>query len=390
VRADYDVVVVGAGPAGCVAAWHAAKGGAKVLLLEKDRDIGSPVRCAEGVGDEGLRLIVDPHPSWIQNRIEGVNLIAPNGTSVHVADPGFGYILNRKVFDHFLAEQAARAGADIRTKAYVDGLILEDGFVRGVTVAHLGRSLKVRAKVVIGADGVESRVGRWAGLQTHLKLRDIETCVQVTLANIDIDPRYCDLYFSRKRAPGGYLWVFPKGDSVANVGLGISGEYARYRSPLRYLEDFLQWRFPKGAILSTAIGGVPVAAPLKKMVTDGLMLVGDAAHQANPISGGGIVTGMIAGRIAGRVAAEAVQEGDYSEKRLAKYQKEWDKEEGHKLRRLYRVKEAIYKLSDETLNRTAEALIKLPPEKRTLVAIFKAALFNQPRILLDVLAVLRE
>ena len=389
-RDAYDVVVVGAGPAGSVAAWHAAQHGAKVLLLEKDRDIGIPVRCAEGVGDAGLRLVVEPQPQWIQNKIEGVNLIAPNGMKVHLRNQEFGYVLNRKLFDSYLAEMAARAGAEIRTKAYVDGLLFQDDSVAGVTVQNLGKRYEIRAKIVIGADGVESRVGRWAGINTQLKLVDVETCVQVTMANIEIDSRYCDFYFSRQVAPGGYAWVFPKGEGIANVGIGISGEYARQHSALYYLNRFVEKYFPGGAILTTVAGGVPVTTTLKQLLTNGLMLVGDAAHQANPISGGGIVSGMIAGGIAGRVAADAVHQGDYSKPYLSRYEKEWYKEEGNNHRIFHRLKQAVYKLTDDDLNRTAQAILKLPPEKRTIVSVFKAALFNKPKLIIDAMKVFKD
>ncbi|HHM24208.1 MAG TPA: NAD(P)/FAD-dependent oxidoreductase, partial [Bacteroidetes bacterium] len=306
-KTSYDVVVVGGGPAGSVAAWHAAMGGAKVLLLEKDRDIGPPVRCAEGVGASGLRLVIEPREHFIENRIEGVNLFAPNGRKVHMETDDIGFVLNRKVFDRYLAELAAKAGAEIRTKAYVDGLLVEDGQVHGVTFESMNRRFEVRASIVIGADGVESRVGRWAGIRTQLKLKDLETCVQYTMANVDVDARYCNFYFSRAIAPGGYLWVFPKGDGIANVGLGISGADAKNGvSPRQYLERFVAEHFPGASILTTSIGGVPVARTLREIVKPGLMLVGDAARQANPVSGGGIVSGMIAGKLAGQVAAEAV------------------------------------------------------------------------------------
>ena len=109
------------------------------------------------------------------------------------------------------------------------------------------------------------------------------------------------------------LLNFPKNDRVANVGLGISGEYARYKSAKKYLKEFIDKHFPNSAVLYTVVGGVPCAPTLKKIVADGLMLVGDAAHQVNPISGGGIATAMIAGKIAGCVAAEAIKEDDFSE-----------------------------------------------------------------------------
>jgi len=386
-RDKYDIIVVGGGPAGSTAGRYAASNGAKVLLLEKDREIGVPVRCAEGVGDEGLSSLVEIQPRWISQKITGVYLYAPSGERVRAATGQFGFILNRKVFDYDLAEMAAQSGVEIRTKAYVCGILRENGAIRGVQVRHLGKQQTVHTDLVIGADGVESRVGRWAGLATHTRMHDMESCAQVTAANINVENDHCHFFFGRGLAPGGYVWIFPKGDGIANVGLGISGEYAKQKSAVEFLNEFLSQRFPKAAVLTMVAGGVPCAATLKKIVTDGLMLVGDAAHQANPISGGGIVSGMIAGKLAGQVAAQAIEDGNVSEKKLSPYVRLWNKAEGNNHRRMYRVKEAVNKMSDQDLNRTAEVLLQVPIEKRTVVGIFKAGLVKHPGLIFDVIKV---
>lgn len=384
-RDSYDCIVVGGGPAGAWAAKHAAENGASVLLLEKDREVGVPVRCAEAVGEGGFKTVVEPDPRWISTVIHGAVLIAPNGREVVVeSETTRGYVLDRKIFDYDLVHMAARRGVEVKTKAYVSDLIKPNGAVEGVRVQHLGKQYDLRAKVVIGADGVESRVGRWGGLRTNIKLKDMESCLQMTLANVKVDPRYIYLYFGDQIAPGGYLWVFPKNDQLANVGLGVSGEFARHKSAKRYLQEFVDKNFPNASVLYTVVGGVPCAATLKKIVGDGLMLVGDAAHQVNPMSGGGIVTAMQAGQIAGRVAAQAIEEGDISEKRLDEYAREWHKAEGKNHERFYSIKKAIYKLTDDDLNATADTVLRLPPEKRSLMNIFKTALVKHPALLFDV------
>ncbi len=381
----YDIIVVGAGPAGSTAARTASENGAKVLVLEKDREVGVPVRCAEAVGEKGIKKIVALKPEWIANSIEAVRLIAPDGSVVKVHHEDVGFVLDRKKFDYDLAMMAAKAGSEVVTKAFVFELLKENGCVSGVKVLHMGSIKEIKARIVIAADGVESRVGRWAGLKTHLQLKDIETCAQMTLTNIDMDRRFCDFYFSREIAPGGYLWVFPKNEHVANVGLGISGEYAHQRSPLSYLNAFVKNKFPRASVLTTVAGGVPCAPHMKQVVANRIMLVGDAAHQSNPISGGGIVTGMLAAEIAGRVAAAAIAKKNVSEEFLSRYPKEWDKVGGQNHRKAYRLKESIYKLTDDDLNKTAAAILKKPPEKHTIINIFKAALIQKPNLIPDII-----
>ncbi|MFQ5822443.1 MAG: NAD(P)/FAD-dependent oxidoreductase [bacterium] len=387
-RDSYDCIVVGGGPGGAWAAKHAAEKGASVLLLEKDREIGTPVRCAEVVGENGLKMVVEPQLRWITNIIEGAVLVAPNGREVIMESEGErGYMLDRKIFDYDLVQITTYQGVEVLTKAYVYDLYKTNGKVEGIKLQHLGKKYEIRANVVIGADGVESRVGRWGGLRTNIKLKDMESCIQMTLSNIKVDPKYVYLHFGREVAPGGYLWVFPKNDRVANVGLGISGEYARYKSAMKYLKEFIDKHFPHAAVLYTVVGGVPCVPTLKKIVADGLMLVGDAAHQVNPVSGGGIVTAMIAGQIAGRVAAQAIEENDFSEKRLEQYAHEWHKAEGKNHERFYKIKKVIYKLTDEDLNNTADSVLRLPPEKRTIINIFKSALVKHPSLIFDVMKV---
>ena len=166
---EFDCIVVGGGPAGSTFARVAAEGGLSVLLLEKDRDIGVPVRCGEAVSDAGLRIFHEPDPRWIASTINRIRLIAPNETVVEFDLQQKGYILDRRIFDYDLAEYASSAGAQIVTKAYVDDLIIENDRVVGVKGTHVGERFEKRANIVVGADGVESRVGRWAGLNTcHL------------------------------------------------------------------------------------------------------------------------------------------------------------------------------------------------------------------------------
>ena len=386
-KSEYDIIVVGAGPAGSMAASHAAEEGAKVLLLEKRRDIGNPVRCAEGVGEKGLKEFFNPDPSWALHNIRSYRLIAPNLNRAVIKNNESGYVLNRKVFDYMLAETAARKGAEVMTGTYVTGIITDNDFVTGVQAEYMGKRCSVKSKIVIGADGVESRIGRWCGIKTNLPLRDIETCVQVTIISRKIDREYCDFYFGKEVAPGGYAWVFPKGEHFANVGLGISGIYSGKKAPVQYLNEFIKKHFPDASILTRVAGGVPCAKPMKKIVANGLMLTGDAAHQANPITGGGIINAMKAGRIAGKIAADAAADGNVSSRRLKEYTEKWEKTVGDINRRSYNMKKLIFGLSDKSFNNLADVFSKMPPEKLTIREIFIKTLQKHPSLVLDAIKV---
>ena len=191
-----------------------------------------------------------------------------------------------------------------------------------------------------------------------------------------------EFYFGEHVAPGGYLWVFPKGNDSANVGIGISVELAKQKSAVRFLEEFVEKNYPKAGILTRIAGGVPCAKTCEEIVKGNVLLVGDAAHQVNPTSGGGIISGMIGGMMAGHVIAEAVLKSDMAH--LGEYQKRWSKRLGWRHEVFYRIKEAISSFSDDTLNKICRDGLKLAEEKRTVGGIFRTALWNQPSILLDV------
>ena len=384
----YDVVVVGGGPAGSMAAWEAAKGGVSVCMLEKDRDIGYPVRCGEAAGESGLRQFVEIEDSWIAEKITSVKLVSPNLTSVDIDFAAeTGYILNRRIFDYDLSRYAANAGAEVYTKAYVKNVLANNGEVNGVVLDYLGEEKQIQAKIVIGADGLTSRVGRWAGLKTLVRMKDMESAVQYSVANVDIEPNKMIMYVGMNHAPGGYIWVFPKGKKFANIGIGISGKYSKHKSAQKYLDEFMDREYPDAAILTTMCGGVPCAKPMEKPVANGIMLVGDAAHQINPMTGGGIVAGMKGGWIAGQVAAEAIQNNDYSENGLIAYPKRMRKDFGKNHERFYKIKESTEKLTNEELDSIAEKVLSIPHNKRTLTSVFKAAVFKKPTLIIDVLKV---
>ncbi len=379
---DYDIIVVGAGPAGSTAARYAAAGGAKVLMLEKDRDVGYPVRCGEAVSHEGVAQFIKPDPKWIASSVSKFRLIAPNGRSVVPKLDGGGYVLERRIFDYELAKLAANEGVEVITKAYVYDLLREDGKIVGVKTLIKDQKVDIRSKIVIAADGVESRVGKWAGMDTTCHIRDMESCAQMTLSGIEVDPDVLDFYFGDEVSPGGYLWVFPKGNDTANVGLGLSVEAAKKKSAIKFLHEFVDRKFPKAAMLTHIAGGVPCAKTNPEIIKNNVILVGDAAHQVNPVSGGGIISGMIGGMIGGQVAAEAIFRGEVSH--LREYAKLWHKRLGWRHDVFYNIKTAISHFDDKTLNNICDSALKLPEEKRTLGGIFRAALWNQPSMILDV------
>jgi len=371
VRRRYDLVVVGAGPGGSIAAKTAAEAGLSVLLLEKRQEIGSPVRCAEGVGRDQLMVFIEPDPRWIAAEVNKAEIttIAGGEKETLRATNGHGYILERRVFDRVLAEQAAKAGADVRVKTAATGLLMSNRRVVGIRIRQAGffigsGEVEVEAQVVIAADGVEAQVGRWAGLDVQLPLEDTMVCAQYLLAGIEIDPECTCYTICYEVAPGGYAWIFPKGEGKANVGLGMQADlweergahitahkglghenHARkglcYGNMMGYLTRFIEAEpgLEQGYPVTLVAGNVPVALSPERLVAEGFMLVGDAARQVDPITGGGIINAMTAGKLAATVAVEAIANGDTSTTSLERYEEEWNRTVGRKMQRNYRLRE---------------------------------------------------
>ncbi|MFA4838464.1 MAG: NAD(P)/FAD-dependent oxidoreductase [Candidatus Neomarinimicrobiota bacterium] len=379
----YDVLVIGGGPAGTTAARFAALNGVSVALIERDREIGVPVRCAEGVSDTGLKKIIDINPNWIAATVRKFRFYSPTKQQVELHSKETGYVLHRRVFDHALAVEAVKSGAEIFTKATAYGLTRTENSFSNVLVRYENRERTVQAKIVIAADGVESRIARMAGIRTNLPLKDIESCAQVLAGNVDIDPERIDFYLSQKWSPGGYVWVFPKGDRMANIGLGVNGSMTNGRSAAAHLNEFLDENFPNASRLTTIYGGVPVATNLAELVADGLMVVGDAAHQVNPLTGGGISSAMASGKMAGTVAADAIRCGDTSKKKLRAYESEWNRTIGKDYRRFYRLKEWIRNMTDAEFEEIAAAFQGMAPTDVKMSGIFRMAVKNKPSLIVD-------
>ncbi|MHC1624784.1 MAG: NAD(P)/FAD-dependent oxidoreductase [Methermicoccaceae archaeon] len=382
----YDVVVVGAGPAGSIAAKTAASMGAHTLLIEKRQMIGDPVRCAEGVAKATIEKHIKPDKRWICAEVEGVHIYSPSGIKIGMAgkfESGeIGCVLDRKLFDRALANEAAHAGADVFVKTRATGLIMEDGYVKGIHIEHMGTPYDVKCDVVIGADGVESKIGRWAGIDTKLALNDIESCAQFLVYDSSINQEFSEFYLGSSISPGGYVWVFPKGDGCANVGIGVIGSKSDGGTPLTLLRRFIEDKFPNAKVLELIMGAVPVSKPMHGIVGNGIMLVGDAARQSDALTGGGIGNAMDAGAIAGEVAANAIHKKDVSKKSLYEYEKRWFDYSGKRLQRDWLVKEHIISLPDDDLDGLAKTIADVKFNKLHLYELLKYLIKKNPKFLL--------
>lgn len=321
-KKNFDVVVVGAGPAGSLAAKYAALGGVDVLFVDRKHEIGTPVQCAG----------FTPDAAEIENLIPGLSLpkemkkipkqtILAKTAKQRLYSPDLkmkefdvnGYVLDRRLFDLDLAEQATDAGAELLCGTAVKS-VLSGASKHTIRLNGVFGKIDVTAKVIIGADGPSSLIGKTFGFPQPVEYeRGIG--FEYKMTNVDIDTDSLEMFFGNKYVPGGYIWIFPEGDGKANVGIGLRRSLCTEKLSARdFLNRFIR-EHPiaseklKGGKITSIIGGViPVSGAPERTATNSVMLAGDAAGHIMATNGGGIPFAIAAGKIAGDVAAEAVLE----------------------------------------------------------------------------------
>ncbi len=359
-----DVAIVGGGPAGSSTALTAAKLGLNVLLIDRKAHIGVPVQCGEAVGKTGPSIAeIDIPKEAIRNPIRGFRIYSPSNITVDYAKPQpDGYIVDRRVFDKELFIKAAEAGAETLINTDIKELVFKDGKVSGLIGVNDNGRVEVESKIVIGADGVFSIIAKLAGLRKYAKLSDLDASVGYEMCNVEYDdPELMEFYMGRNIAPRGYVWIFPKGEKRANVGIGVGAQDGT-RTALDYMKTFMKEhpigreKLKNAKIVEYRVGAIPLGGPNEKNILDNLMLVGDAAGQVHPITGGGIGYALVCGSIAGKVAAEAIEAGDTSERMLLNYERRWREKYGEEFEKMLKLRELLEKAEDKTLDQLAEIL----------------------------------
>ncbi|MSQ13781.1 MAG: NAD(P)/FAD-dependent oxidoreductase [Dehalococcoidia bacterium] len=318
-RYDCDVVVAGAGPAGAVAARDIARRGFRVMLLEEHAQVGAPVHCSGLVTPRTLEAAGVAEQAVVVNRIKGAIVHSPLGKQVVVGgDKVRALVMDRQRFDELLAKQAQNAGAELVLSARVAGVTADDEQVT-VRVEQEGRSRTISARIVIGADGSHSTVGRSLGLA-----RPGESIAAIggEMTAHPLAEDMVEVFVEPDLTPGWFGWLIPLGSNGAvRIGIGIG---ARTHSPRRILGTLVERHahLRDGKFLRLQGGLIPVDPP-KRITANRGMLVGDASGSVKPTSGGGIYTGIRSAQLAACTAASALESGRCAAEDLAPYDITW-------------------------------------------------------------------
>ncbi len=360
----FDVVVIGAGPAGSTVAKKVAAAGFSVLIVEKRQELGAPIQCSGAISRHALvENEIFPDPEFIHEAIFGFRIMDGNGgdTQIDYRDlkpdtygtkpdtHPLGYVLDRRRFDRYLLTQAEKNGVEAWLKAEAMGYEkVGDEII--ISIRHYNELKTVRTKIMVGADGVRSQVGKWAGLRTHIKMKELASCLQIVVDGVETNG-LLEIVTGHQTAPGGYGWVFPKGHGYAEVGLGIIAPYtkqnARWHLDQFLKNSFLSERFKNARLLEVQGGGVPLAAPLKVQYADNIILVGDAARHVNPITGGGLHTALSGGTVAAQFLIDHLRSGNkHTTQYMAEYQQSWLDAIGNHMWKLYKLKKEIFNERD--------------------------------------------
>jgi len=352
VKQKPDIIVVGGGPCGSYAAYTATKLGAEVLVCEEHKEVGAPKHCAGHLNISSLkRLGIRAPQDAIENEVRGAVFYSPSGKEfVLRCRAPVTYAVNREIFDKHLFDLAVKSGVHYRLKSRVKSLLFDSGSVKGVSLKG-GNEEKLEANVVIDAEGCSSKLLKKTGLH-GLKGSMMLRGTQAEVDSVEgIEEDMVEVYLGRNVAPGFFAWIIPRKDGSAKVGLATeSGD------PQKYLRRFMEKhpvaseKLKKSRVTSLSFHPIPLGGPLPKTYSDGFLVVGDAASQVKPTTGGGVIFGLTCGRVAGEVAYEAVKRQDFSEAFLSRYQSRWRRLVGFELDAMLRMRRMLNSLSDSRID----------------------------------------
>jgi digeranylgeranylglycerophospholipid reductase len=359
-----DVIVVGGGPCGSSTAFKLAKQGANVTVFEEHGEIGVPSHCPGHLSIKSLKQLgLYPLPEEIvENAFYGAVFHSPRGESFSVRfSKPVTCTVNRVLFDKYVAEMAENAGAHYCLNSRVESLIIEDGFVKGVSVNQNEKANeKFFAKIVVDAEGISSRILRMTGLSA-LNRHMLVNGMHAEVENVkDTEPDMVEVFLGRNYAPGFYAWLIPKGDGKAKVGLAAkTGNPRELLRRLMLKHPVASKKLHTAKIVQTGFHPLTLGGPLPKTFSNGFLATGDAASQAKPTTGGGVIFGMTCASVAADVAYEALSRNDFSSEFLSEYQRRCVEILGFDAKVMLKIRKMLNAMSDEKLDDAVSLCKKL-------------------------------
>ncbi len=362
---QYDLVVVGGGPAGSSAAYEASKNGIRVALLEKEETIAQSVRTSGVTWIQNIKEFGIPDDCY--NPIKNYTFCSPNN-EITIKDkiPQAAVLDVRKTY-RWLAEQAKNQGVDIFLKTNIKNVIKnKDGDIVGVTGTNEEEEVVFHAKIIVDASGFSSTISRAMGFVSQWKRFGVGAEYEMKAEHVDKDTWY--LMVGQKYSPAGYAWIFPVGKNIVRIGVGV-GKPESSVDPTEKLNELIKSKIGpikklgKITPIEFHYGLIPNDGLSRKTIYNNLILVGDSAGQANPLVLEGIRYAIKFGRIAGKISADAIKSGKTDELALSPYEKNWKKAIESKIKSAGKIQDRWIGLSDEQWDEELNIIKELKPNE---------------------------
>jgi len=346
---EYDVAVVGGGPIGGHVAYRIAEKNYKVGIFEKRKNIGTPINCAGLVTPRVFEFLKINEKNIVQNKIKGAKIHSPSGTVLKIGgDRVHAYAIDRKGFDQEIVKKAEDKGAEVTLNSNI------------LSAQKNGNSIELRnskgedikCHILVGADGPFSKIrDRFALSEPEEFLRGIGAEVK----NTNLDSDFVEIFAGEKIAPGFFAWIIPTNKEGTEARIGLCIDKSAKNSPKYYFSNFLKnqdvQNYCKDVKIINYIGGIVPLGILKKTYSSNVMIVGDAAAQVKPTSGGGIYTGLVCADHCSDVIIESIKGKNYSSQLLKRYQRLWYAEIGREINLGMKFRKIFKSLSDEQIDK---------------------------------------
>lgn len=344
---DFDIAIVGGGPIGSTLAYEISKEGFSVCILDKKKEIGMPLQCA-GIVSKRLKEVNEIPDELILNKVKGAFLHSPKHTLKVEKNRTEAFIINRIDYDKFLAKRAIDSGVKFFTKHKVIYVDIEKG------ILGFKNRKEIKAKIIVGADGFNSIISNsfnksfnyFNASQFLVKLDKTNGDTKLAEENNVFDHDFVDLFVNSKISPG-FSWSIPISKNEYRVGLFSKNSYKEQNDLIKILLENNE-RFENYEILEKHHGKIPVYDKNKKLVNKRAILIGDAASQLKPTTGGGLILGFEVVKIAKKYIKQSLNEANISF--LKKYEETFSKKYSNELKYQIRVQKTLEKLSDEDLD----------------------------------------
>ena len=347
---QYDVAVVGAGPAGGQCARSLTKAGVKVILVEKQKEIGEPNFSTAGTPEETLKIF-DLPDKLAPYKCDKVYIGSSSSEIVKQSEHNNSRVFDFRRLNQYLAEDAAKYGAEIAIGTTAGDLIIEDNKIKGIKYQGIMSSGEIRAKIIVDASGSSQLYSGPLGIIDKDK-KIIASALEFEMTNVELPYKNClYIFIGNKYIPNGYGWVFPMSDNIAKIGVArVENDQTNNNALNIELKSFLgniPWL--RGAEPVEFHGSaVAFDRTAKNFVRENFVAIGTSASHINPFAGEGVRHGMMAGKLASEVIKRSLDIGDTSENQLAEFNKLWLEYSKNNWEQCYRLAESIYKNTDDT------------------------------------------